>query len=119
MLEILGLKTVGQATVIHGDPIKTPKKNTALGRMAKILETGKLNAAHYPQRSSDKADIRKVRFAAAKEIQQSLDVPQDTANKMVNAGGAPPIYKNGGNGNGSMIFIAVLVVAAVALMYAS
>ena len=90
MLEILGLKTVGQATVIHGDPIKTPKKNTALGRMAKILETGKLNAAHYPQRSSDQADIKKVRFAAAKEIQQSLEVPQDTANKMVNAGGAPP-----------------------------
>ena len=84
MLEILGLKTVGQATVIHGDPIKTPKKNTALGRMATILETGKLNAAHYPNRSSDQADIKKVRIDAAKEIQQSLEVPQDTANKMVN-----------------------------------
>ena len=119
MLEVLGLKTVGHSTVIHGDPIKPPKKNTALGRMTSILKTGKLNEQRWPNRSSDQATIKKVRIEAAKEIQDALEVPQNTANKIVNAGGAGPVHENGGNGNGSMILIAALVVGAAMLFYAS
>ena len=120
MLEVLGLKTVGQSSVVFPEFKKPPLKG-ALGKMEKILQVGERNEATFPTRRSDQAELKKTRFKAAEEIQQSLNVTQDTANQIVNAGGGSHVDKGPekGNGNASMVFIAVLLLGAAVLFYAN
>ena len=128
MLEVLGLKTVGETSVEHNNLPWAPKKKRVvvkgLEKLQNILEAGIRNEAKWPNRTKDKAEFEKTRIKAANTIQRIKKIPQDTANKLVNAGGelvakVPSDTSGTGNGEASMVFIAVLVVAAVAFLYSS
>ena len=83
ILSVLGVKTVGDS-----EPAKEKKTPdgpaSRLSHLAKIFDVGHRNEQRWPARPEDKADAKKTNLKVAKELQDTLKVPQDTANKMVN-----------------------------------
>ena len=76
---------------------------------------GKRNEQPWPTRPEDKAQSKTDKIKIAKEVQDTLQVSQDAANKLVNET-KPPEATQPGDGNGSpqsYIFGVVIFCAAI------
>ena len=119
VLQVLGVKTVGDSEPIKKETPKGPAEdhpeNLKLSKLAKILDVGERNEQRWPKRPEDKAQSKKDKIKVAKEVQDTLQVSQDTANKLVNET-QPAENAQPGDGNThaqSYIFGIVILCAAI------
>ena len=117
ILQVLGVKTVGDSEPAKekktpDGPIEKHPETARLATLEKILDVGKRNEQRWPTRPEDKAEGKKANLKTAKDLQDSLEIPQTDANEMVNA---PPVElvdpKN--TSQGSYVFGIVILCAAI------
>ena len=123
VLQVLGVKTVGDSEPIHEETPKGaaedhPEKNK-LSKLAKILDVGTRNEQRYPKRKEDKAQSQKDKIQVAKKIQDTLQVSQDTANKMVNDTSSPEASQPGDGNSSSQSYIFGVVILCAAIYFVS
>ena len=123
VLQVLGVKTVGDSEPIHEETPKGaaedhPEKNK-LSKLAKILDVGTRNEQRYPNRKEDKAQSQKDKIQVAKKIQDTLQVSQDTANKMVNDTSSPEASQPGDGNSSSQSYIFGVVILCAAIYFVS
>ena len=87
VLQVLGVKTVGDSEPAKekktpDGPTENHPETARLSGFAKILDVGERNEQR--NRPEDKAEAKKTNLKVAKELQDSLEITQDSANKMVN-----------------------------------
>ena len=97
-------------------PTENHPETSRLSGLAKILDVGQRNEQR--NRPEDKADAIKTNLKVAKELQDSLEISQDTANKMVNDKRDPAetteIVEN--NSQSHYVFGIVILCAAIYLI---
>ena len=122
VLQVLGIKTVGDTEPTHKK--KTPagpveKHDGALltRKLGKILNVGDRNEQTWPARPEDKARDKTLKIESAKEIQDKLEIPQSTANQMVNESRQPEKAQLvGSSSQGAFVFGVVVLCAAIYLV---
>ena len=120
VLQVLGVKTVGDSEPAKekktpDGPTENHPETNRLSGLAKILDVGQRNEQR--NRPEDKADTKKTNLKVAKELQDSLEISQDTANKMVNDTRDPEttdIVEN--NSQSHYVFGIVILCAAIYLI---
>ena len=121
VLAVLGVKTVGDSEPIKKETPKGPKEdhpeNLKLNKLKQILDVGARNEQKWPFRKEDKAQSKKDKIEVAKEVQDSLKVSQDTANKMVNNTDSPENIQPGDGNNSANSYIFGIVIFCAAIYF--
>ena len=121
VLQVLGVKTVGDSNPVLEQPTNPQNPETLrLQKFKRILDVGKRNEQRWPARPEDRADDNKQKMYAAKELVNTLDVPQETANEIVNNSHSPEIHhlKKENTSPSSYFFgIAILCTAIYLISY--
>lgn len=124
VLQVLGVKTVGDSEPAKekktpDGPTENHPETSRLSGLGKILDVGQRNEQRSPVRPEDKAETKKTNLKVAKELQDSLEITQDSANKMVNDTRDPTKTRDmisNNNSQSNYVFGIVILCAAIYLI---